>query len=872
MKKKSGAALVIGIMLIAMPVLAACQLSGAGDPPINLPWPYISVQPESRSFFTDNYEPYELKVEIWDWVAKDGAITYQWYKFEDIDEYCANGGTPIGGATRNSYTPNDLTVEAGKVYYFYAVVTNKNSNTLDITEASIQSEVAVIAFSEPGKNSPLFPIISRSPADASYGWGRALNALKVDARLPKVLDNYGDEVPASGTLTYQWYSNSERKIAGGVKVPGADKASFMPGYETLKINQNYFYVVVTNTISQINVDNSTTILGTAVRTTIPATIDMQPGLRAAVPRIEKQPADRLYFSAGEIQPLKVTAESPDLGVLSYQWYSNTSALNSNGTLIPGADDKEFTPPGTEANSFYYVVVTNTNENVSSDDKTAALTSKAVQVRIAAAGVLTENMTITIPDPANLSNQRQYVRGYGGMHVAWDNFPRLDAEDTELMYNPDKMGYNILRIMIRPDNIDIKKTMDDMVTGSLSQYYADYYENCKIVNKYGGYVAASPWTPPKEWKSNNSINGGGNLIPSYYRLFANYLRTFAQIMYDNGAPIYCISISNEPNYVAGYDGCEWSPTEMKNFWEEIGHFTDGIRGYGGGREIPYVLTMNGESANTPYINREVLRNPKTKAVVDVLARHIYGERTKSLWNDYPAELQKGAETDLNKGRVEVWMTEHNINSANATGYYNDSTWPYVWRYLNDVDLVMRINNENAFVWWASKRFYSMVGDGQFGTTEHKPLPRGWALTHYARYTTDTTRIYLPNGSITGNITNAVGTSVNIGNIEVAKAIINDPTDNMDNTSARITAYVSQDGNEISMVMWTPTQVNGNDGYDLGNIKIDLPFEVHGVKAHRSLGGLDNQLFQPDDTVILSSNRRSAYVKLPRGQILSIRFTK
>jgi len=224
---------------------------------------------------------------------------------------------------------------------------------------------------------------------------------------------------------------------------------------------------------------------------------------------------------------------------------------------------------------------------------------------------------------------------------------------------------------------------------------------------------------------------------------------------------------------------------------------------------------------------------------------------------------------------VWMTEHNINSANATGYYNDSTWNYVWRYLNDVDLVMRINNENAFVWWASKRFYSMVGDGQFGTKEHEPLPRGWALTHYARYTTDTTRINLPNGSITGTFSD--GTP--IGNTDMADPDpkvgppikLNSKTDNMDHVSARITAYVSQDGKEISLVMWTPTQVSGTGGYDLGTVKIDFPnrFLVRGVKAHRSTSAVD--IFQPDDETVISADRKSAYVKLPRSQILSVKFT-
>jgi len=873
MNKKRGVAIIVSIILAAALVLAACELGGAEDPLKDIVKPYISVQPESRSFFTDAYTAPTLSVEVWDWDDADGALSYQWYKFEDIDEYCTNGGgTEIGGATDKTYTPDDITPAATTRVYYYVIVTNTNNNAKSDKKAIIQSEVATIAFSKTGD--PMVPIISRNPADASYGWGRALNALKVEARMPKINEN----AVADGTMTYQWFSNGTLSVTGGTAVTGENKASFIPGYDALKINQNIFYVVVTNTIGT----------KTATATSIPAIINMQPGLRAAAPRIDIQPADKLYFSANEIQAnaLSVKAEAPDMGTLSYKWYSNTTALNSGGTEIPNAESDSYTPTGA---GFYYVVVTNTNNNVTSNEKTATAASRAVQVRIAAANTLTENLTVKIPDNifnADLSvnkasaSLKQYVRGYGGMHVAWDNFPALYKEDTELMYNPDKMGYNILRIMIRPDNIDVKKTMDDMVNGKGRQFYVDFYENVKIVNQYGGYVAASPWTPPKEWKSNNSINGGGNLIPGYYRLFANYLRTFSQLMYDNGAPIYCISISNEPNYVAGYDGCEWSGTEMRDFWLEIGHFTDGIRGYGGGKELPYVLTMNGESANTPYdVNKPTLDNPKSRAVVDLLARHIYGSRTDSLFNSgtYNPNLLRKADGTL----TEVWMTEHNINSANATGYYNDSTWPYVWRFLNDVDLVMRINNENAFVWWASKRFYSMVGDGQFGTTEHAPLPRGWALTHYARYTTDTTRINLARGSITGTIYegDGTGTPKTIGNSqieagEIAGGLINNTNDNLDSDKPRITAYVSQDGNEISLVIWTPTKTDRSGGYNLGTVKINFPagFEAKGVKAHRSTSAAANEIFQPDNTVTLSSDRKSAFVTVGRSQILSVKFNK
>jgi len=883
MNKKLGVAALISIILAAALVLATCgELGGAEEARKVLTNPYISVQPQSRSFYTDAYTVPELSVELWDWVAKDGSITYQWYQFEDIDDYCKDGGTAIDGETTDTYVP-DIVPEADKLYYFYVVITNTNGNALGETKKTIQSDIATIAFSAPGTGEPLFPVIFKNPSDASYGWGRSLNSLKVDAILQKVNEN----VPAAGTLTYQWYSNSERKIKGGTPIPGADKASFIPGYDILKINKNYFYVEVTNTV--ISGTTAKPITKTAVVYSIPAIITIQPGLNAAVPKINRQPVDRIYFSSDTVQPLSVVAESPDMGQLTYQWYYNAppttaqASLNSGGTKIDGATDSTYTPPKTPANRFYYATVTNTNENVSNVDKTASLNTKAAQIRIADAGSPTANATVIIPPLDDATSLRQYVRGYGGMHVAWDNFPALYQEDTELMYNPDKMGYNILRIMIRPDNIDVKKTMDDMVEGKGRQYYIDYYENIKIVNKYGGYVAASPWTPPKEWKSNNSINGGGNLIPAYYRLFANYLRTFAQLMLDKGAPIYCISISNEPNYVAGYDGCEWSPTEMRDFWLEIGHFTDGVRGYGGGKELPYVLTMNGESANTPFINRATLANPKSRAVVDLYARHIYGSRKESLYNT-PAD--KATLTRPDGSLAEVWMTEHNINSANATGYYNDSTWNYVWRYMNDVDLVMRINNENAFVWWASKRFYSMVGDGQFGTTEHAPLPRGWGLTHYARYTTDTTRINLSNSAnaIIGNVISQSGALVDIGEIERPTSVVNNSNDDMDNISVRITAYKSQDGSEISLVIWTPTKVSGEGGYSLGTLKIQFPdgWLARGVKAHRSkitrmtpaTGDPYDRydMFLPDDTTVISSDRKSAFVTVPRSEILSVKFTQ
>jgi len=454
-----------------------------------------------------------------------------------------------------------------------------------------------------------------------------------------------------------------------------------------------------------------------------------------------------------------------------------------------------------------------------------------------------NMVITV----DTNTKFQYVRGFGGMEVGWGNFPRTNTGDTELMYNPDTgLGLNILRIMIMPNNTDINKTMSDLVAGGRP----DYYENVKIVNKYGGYVLASPWSPPSEWKSNkhNTTRDNGRLLPAHYLDYANYLKTFALNMYQNGAPIYAVSIQNEPNYSVDYDGCLWTQNEMRDFFLQTGHFTNGVRGFGGGKEIVSVRTMNGESANHPNINNAALSNPVSRAAIDIIGRHTYGNR------QYRYEQAIDHPTDPK----EVWMTENNINSGNANSYHYDSTWNYVWKLLNDIDLSIRLNDESAYIWWAAKRFYSFIGDGQWETDEGEILPRGYAISHYAKFAKETYRVGITATGSTGD------------GEYLSTRYFNSLADNKDGLSAKVTAFVSPDGNVISLVMFTPTTTLGTEGADMGTIKIQLPndFEIREASAMRS----SRDSYAKWEDVKINNDKNSALVRLPAGHIVSVRFTR
>jgi O-glycosyl hydrolase len=911
---------VTGIALAVVLLSVGCKME-VNDPLREIPIvsPYISVHPRSATYNVQAgaYAGYDtLSVEAKEWNNWDGTLSYQWYSFADMNAYCTApiGGTPIPGATNRTYRPA-LVQTAGSVYYFYVVITNDfPTGTEEGPEGkrkTITSNIAIISFHN-NSQAP-HPVITRYPTNASYVIGRATTVNPLEIRA------------TGANITYQWYKSSTYSVTGGTLIEDAESASFVPDINTLVKGDNYFYVVVTNTV-MISGNRRT-----ATASSLPVNIFMAVGEKAATPRITLQPKDQMIFDDDNPDDLELTvaATSPDNGAITYQWYSvDKPALLDRLDPDPIVETKIGTPvtattfkppvPGNAATpAYYFVEVINYNEDVLEQytyedgedddgepikiivdtwkDDTATVRSKIITVKLASSGTqYTPGMaTITIPDDYNVPgspSRQQYIRGYGGMDVAWANFPATTEAETELQYNPDwGLGYNILRIMIVPpgsqqgnftnhkDIIEGRPGGEGGWNGLIPNHRPAYIRNVQVVNKYNGYVLASPWTPPKEWKTNNSINSGGILMPSNYQSFANYLRSFAQYMYYKDAPIYAISIANEPNYSGGYDGCEWSQDECVAFFKKVGQFTQGVRGQGGGKSIPRVLIVNGESANTPEYNKEVLNTPESRNVVDFYARHVYGWQLKQLWENAYADWQQGSPY-----QTECWMTEHNINSANPIAFPDDYTWPFVWRFMNDVDLVIRRNNENAFVWWASKRFYSMIGDGQYECTEGQVLPRGYGLSHYAKYSNDTWRI---NVDVKGTIYPASGPGVDIltgfkeevvdektvrteGNVNAVPT-----TFSLDLLDARVSAFVSPDGNEISLVIFTPTMTNGTGGWDFRRLEIKMPAgcESGSVKAVKSWGEEENELMRPYD-VTVNSDRDKAYVTVNRSQILSVKFTK
>ncbi|GBU29623.1 glucuronoxylanase xynC [Treponema sp. R8-4-B8] len=910
--KKTMILKILGFLVIILSVITCDMSYEAPVTPVDAVMPQITTQPTGGSIDIETEQSFTMTFTVAALEEGEGELSYQWFSYTRHIEYEYHTGKLIQNAKGTSYTAS-FTGEG--VYHFYVIITNTNENVTGRKIVSVRSDPVTIVVND-GRNAR-YPIITKQPTGGSEVFlGSNMTITPLDVTVTdNIKDTDKDESGYHWDITYQWYEARTPTNDNGTLIEGGTIRSFNPMGRIQEVNEPgdyYYFVVVTNTDYSVTGRRVSSVISS------PALIRISRNPNAAVPEIASQPSGEIYFigSSATVTPLTVTAESNDGGTLSYKWYSNTTSSNKDGAEIQGATKSSYTPTistTTAERYYYYVVITNTNTFAT--NPTSTTTSKVAELVVISPSTdasKNPNATITI----NLDDKYQFVRGFGGQDVVWSNFPDYTMADYENMFNPDRLGYNMLRIIISPQNIDINETMYQITNNLLwpEKHRENYYEFVKLVNRYNGYVLASPWSPPMEWKTNNSTNGGGSLRTANYQDYAFYLRNFAQNMYNNGAPIYVISIQNEPNYVAsGYEGCEWTGVQMRDFFRQVGRFTKGgeqgsnktvyagnVPGYGGGRELPYVLTMNGESANNININNNAMNDitvsasvpTPAKQYIDLIGRHIYGDRDTNYYNTANNANTIYHPTDPR----EVWMTEYNLNGNNADEYNLDSRWPWIWQFLNSIDVTIRNNHESGYIWWSLKRFYSMIGDGQYGTADHQILPRGWGMAHFAKFANETYRVGVTySGTLADRTTTLSKDNINPDTYTNLSGVT-DSTSNLPSRAVKVMAFVRLKGgevypvnwkgqnvsmddiSEINIVMYTPTLTNNTGGYDLGTVKLQLPqgFTIRGATAMRSteadVGDRQNPKEPVWETVDINQDRNSAYVTLPVSQILSVRFTR
>lgn len=261
---------------------------------------------------------------------------------------------------------------------------------------------------------------------------------------------------------------------------------------------------------------------------------------------------------------------------------------------------------------------------------------------------------------------QKIRGFGASS-AWYSGP-FDDELADLFFSETNgLGLSLLRQRIQPDGL----------TGE--NHVAD-----KALER-GVQLWAAPWSPPGEWKTSGTERNGGRLEPEHYQDWADRLATFAANQARNGRPLMGLSAQNEPNWIADWETCEWTPDEFVTFIRD--HLAPALH-----EASPSTLLIAPESndwGTLATFTEPLLADEDTRRALDVVAVHSYGGTAFEYSS--PADNQK-----------EFWQTE--ISYHTRTGFKNAletaerihdhltvanvNAWHYWWMFSDDPSSLMQ----------------------------------------------------------------------------------------------------------------------------------------------------------------------------------------
>lgn len=278
-----------------------------------------------------------------------------------------------------------------------------------------------------------------------------------------------------------------------------------------------------------------------------------------------------------------------------------------------------------------------------------------------------------------AENNQTIQGFGSATVFTPpNTSALTSEEFDRLYGSaaGQVGLNFLRIRVASD--------DNWRTVELN--YA------KAAIQRGAKVFATPWSPPANMKTNNNIIGG-KLISDSAKAYAKYLNDFAIFMQTNGAPLYAISVQNEPDWETTYESCVWTATEMRDF----------LKNQAGLITATKIMAPELVNNNQSYVNT-ILSDSIAMARLSIVGTHIYG-------GGIVENLLATA-----KGK-QVWMTEHLDTDTNYTANLNTAV---------EIHDCFTKANFSAYIWWYGKRYYGLIGQDGIVTK------RGYILSHFARF--------------------------------------------------------------------------------------------------------------------------------------------
>jgi O-glycosyl hydrolase len=302
--------------------------------------------------------------------------------------------------------------------------------------------------------------------------------------------------------------------------------------------------------------------------------------------------------------------------------------------------------------------------------------------------------------------RQSIDGFGGSSAwSWQAFSQ--AKLDLLFSTTAGAGLSLLRSRIAPGGLTSEN-------GIMQQ-----------VAPYGVTSWSTPWTPPREWKTNHDNNNGGSLDPARYQDYADLLANYCLEMKVQGIPLYAMSLQNEPDANVPYESCVWSEQQFADFLPYVGEAF-------AARGLDTKIMLSERSGWSFDTVNTIMANPALSKYVGILAAHNY--------NQTFAPYRPVAGT----AGLPVWQTEVYLRARDAADPNPDLS--SALNLADDIREAISVGASAYHYWWldvdagvgallnagaATKRLWSMGQYSRFvrpgwvtiGTTEDTPSGLG-----------------------------------------------------------------------------------------------------------------------------------------------------
>lgn len=318
---------------------------------------------------------------------------------------------------------------------------------------------------------------------------------------------------------------------------------------------------------------------------------------------------------------------------------------------------------------------------------------------------------------NLSSPQQTIDGFGaaGSIFGANGIPNEGAWSEfalDLMYRPDKMGFNIFRVGIANSDGGTGSKWEDNNPG-----FQNMMVDCKRVLQRNPAVKvfASPWSANTACKSGGSLTSG-SFLTACNSSWSTAIGAAADEAINTGCPLYAVSAQNEPDFdpVGTHEGMTFTAAAFTAWLKVLGPVLAG--------KSPAPLLMAGESsqwsnAYSPgigYIDN-CTADPTCLAAVGLWAVHSYtpvGSATapgvlssKKLWQTEASDLNSVNDAMTGTGgglAASIW-----IHTALVTG--NASAWVAWWGVTHNANNDGLIDNDGVTV---SKRLYVLGNWSKF----------------------------------------------------------------------------------------------------------------------------------------------------------------